>query len=138
MNDTAILYAVGVLLIGGLLYWLGNRNPAKSTAQVIEQVIQAGNLANDLVQTAEQLWLKGELPKDDRFDFVMDELEALFPDLTEQQLRNAIESAVFWMKFGVQKFGELQIEEIDLDETSEKYTPSGLRIREVKHRGPES
>lgn len=132
MDQQVILYVVGLILMGGLLYWLGRRQPAHSPAEVAEQMVRAANVALDLVQAAEQLWLTGELPKDDRLRYVLDELEAIFPDLDERQLRATVESAVFWMKFGIQKFGELDVAAPGIVLTG------GERLREVGHRGPEN
>lgn len=54
--------------------------------------------AKNLVMAAEQLWLTGELPADQRFDYVAGQLMEMYPHLKPATLRMSVEAAVHWMK----------------------------------------
>ena len=64
----------------------------------------AQNAAREAVAAAEQLWRTGQIPetatgeKDPRFEWALDRLQALFPDLDENTLEMTIEASVFWLK----------------------------------------
>lgn len=89
--------AVGLTVVLLVLVWV--RTKPTSIAGAIGQIQQASETAKALVMAAEQLWLTGELQKDDRLYYVMERLQTAWPSLDEEQLRATAEAAVYWLKY---------------------------------------
>lgn len=70
----------------------------QTTATDLREIIA---MAEQLVAAAEQLWTTGKIGKDDRFDWVFERLDELFPDIDRPTLTAMIEGAVFLIKQGV-------------------------------------
>lgn len=72
----------------------------------------AQDAARQAVSAAEQLWRTGQIPenasgeKDARFEWALERLQTLFPDLDEDTLEMTIEAAVFWLKSAFALAGE--------------------------------
>lgn len=93
----------GVILTVVLLIILWVRTKPATAQEALAQIQEMSAQASGLVAAAEQLWLTGKLPKDDRFRYVADRLAIAYPDLDEDQLRTTIEAAVYWLKTGMQQ-----------------------------------
>lgn len=90
------------LVAGATLAWLvWRRGAPRSPSEAAKQFRQAMDTASVLTAAAEQLWRTGELPRDGRLDYVMEELRSLYPGLDEGQLRALVEAAVFLWKVGL-------------------------------------
>lgn len=101
MDSTLLYYAIGLLAIG-VLVWFRTRGQVTSVYDAFDQFQDALDTAPQVVAAVEQLWQTGALPdKDDRLDAAMQRLGEWFPALTENQLRTAIEAAVWMAKQGV-------------------------------------
>lgn len=68
---------------------------AESTFADIERAAEA---ARQYVLAAEQLWLTGRLDKDNRLYWVVNKLQAVFPDISADTLEDTVEAAVAWIK----------------------------------------
>lgn len=101
--DSTWIYIVTGLIALVILLWMAKQLPATSTASAFEQWQSALEQSQAIVTAGEQLYLTGKLPKDKRLDWATARLEELFPDLNEDQVRAAIESAVYWLKLGVKQ-----------------------------------
>jgi hypothetical protein len=105
MLDGMLLYvALGLVAAMVGVWWVrrqaGVEEPLAAGA---DGVWEAMILARALVMAAEQLWLTGDLYKDERFDYVWAQMKARYPALDEKTLQATIEAAVFWMKVLVRK-----------------------------------
>lgn len=87
------LVAVGVLVLA----WLVFRNPPKSADELASQIFEATAVAKDFVAAAEQLYVTGKLPANQRFQWVEEQLAGIY-DFDPEQLRALIESGVYWLK----------------------------------------
>lgn len=79
------------------------RGVLAEVGEAVGQIGEAAILARELVAAAEQLWLTGRLPRDERLDYVMDKLALYFPDLDRQQVYPLVEAAVYWLKRATQQ-----------------------------------
>lgn len=104
MDETIVYYALGLIFMGGLLFWVGRQTGgAASLGDATGQVRDAAEVAFELVSAAEQLMRTGQIERDERFDWVYRQLEAYVPGLTEDQLEVVIESAVLWLNVGLRE-----------------------------------
>ncbi len=99
MELTTLAYTIlAVLVGGGFLYMMLRRNTdtdAPLTAEdYAKHLLFAIDLAQVLVQAAEQLADSGQINRDARFNYVFSRLREAFPALTEDRLITYIESAV--------------------------------------------
>lgn len=101
MDNSLIVYALGTLIVG-IIVWLRTNQPAATLGDTFAQFQDALDAAPSVVAAVEQLWRTGEIPKDARLDEAMRRLGEWFPDLTDQQLRTAIEAGVFVLKMGTE------------------------------------
>lgn len=102
--ETGVLLAgiVGLFVSGYVGYLVATGQRQVSTVYAaLDQFQDALTLAPDIVRAVEQLWQTGAIPKDERLNEAMKRLGEWFPDLTEQQLRTAIEAGVFLLKSGI-------------------------------------
>lgn len=88
----------GVLVGVAVFTWIVARRTPKNATEAIGAALEASIIARELVMAAEQLWIKGDLPADERFTWVRDQLRVKFPNLPEEDIVAAIEAAVYWLK----------------------------------------
>ncbi len=102
MDVGMVYYGLGVLPIAALVVWMkrgqGTTGGVTSLSETAAQLAQAAATAQDLVAAAEQLWSTGRLEKNERSEWVMDQLADLFPGLSENQLEAMLEAAVYLLK----------------------------------------
>lgn len=100
---------VDVLVVGTIVlalvlatwkFWLDRPQTIQDAAATI---IDAAEMADVLVSAAEQLWLTGRMPKEERFGWVMEQLRMQFPAVDIDQLEATVESAVYWLKIASRK-----------------------------------
>lgn len=105
MDNSLGFYGGGLLAIIAILLLVSWRvgSRASNVGEALDQIGQAAILARELVAAAEQLWLTGRLPRDERLDYVMDKLALYFPDLDRQQVYPLVEAAVYWLKRATQQ-----------------------------------
>lgn len=74
---------------------------SKETFSNIDDIIK---VAREGVQAAEQLWATGQVPetetgdKHPKFYYVADLVRTQFPDISDDAVEAAVESAVFWLQ----------------------------------------
>jgi len=88
----------GVLVAVVVFTWMVARRMPSNATETIGVALQAATVARELVMAAKQLWIKGDLPKDERFNWVYAQLQAKFPDMSSDDIVATIEAAVFWLK----------------------------------------
>jgi len=88
---------LALTVIVGAFAWFRTR---PGTVQEMANIVSdAAYTARTLVEAAEQLGKTGKLPTNDaKFNFVLAELQRMYPALDAEQLRIAIEAAVYWLK----------------------------------------
>lgn len=101
MDSSLLYYGLGLLVVAAIVWWR-TRGNATSVYTAFDQFQDALETAPDVVRAVEQLWLTGALPKDKRLAEAMRRLGEWFPDLTENQLRTAVEAGVFLLKQGIE------------------------------------
>lgn len=89
---------ITVALTAAILVLVWFRGKPTDAASAASGILEATETAKVLVMAAEQLWLTGKLPKDERLDFVLDQLGAQYTWLDADQARVTVEAAVFWLK----------------------------------------
>lgn len=120
-----------IVLVAALLIWLWLRFgvkwdkpelphgawPERIMLDEIKTLDDAGLLitsaittATHLVGAAEQLWLTGKIPKDERFAWVERELRRVLPSIEPGQIIALIEGAVYWMKVDTLRNGAVDKE----------------------------
>lgn len=85
---------IGYFVIGAVALMLGIFFASRSGMTVESQWKRAFALAQEIVPALEQLYLTGEIKKEQRLNMAMKELRIHFPDLQEKHLRWAVENAV--------------------------------------------
>ena len=100
MDSTLLYYAIGIIVLGALTWYTRSKSP-DSVYDVFEQYQAAIELAPQVVAAVEQLWLTGEIGKDDRLQEGVERLGQLVPALDPKTLRMFIEAAVWMAKQGV-------------------------------------
>lgn len=105
MDNSLGFYGGGLLAVIAILLLVSWRvgSRASNVGEAVGQIGEAAILARELVAAAEQLWLTGRLPRDERLDYVMDKLALYFPDLDRQQVYPLVEAAVYWLKRATQQ-----------------------------------
>lgn len=111
MNYETILALVMTLVavgLAGFAFYRSGKTPTVTTvlegvSQGLSDIEWAAGAAREYVLAAEQLWQTGRLDKESRLVWVLERLRAAFPEISEETLRNSIESAVAWMKLGVRE-----------------------------------
>lgn len=86
--------AIGGIIAAGILIARG-----AGAAQVVERltdVERAARAAREIVAAVEQLYQTGNLTADERLDYAADKLTEVFPQLSPDLIRLAIEAAVHW------------------------------------------
>lgn len=107
MEQTIVLYVLGLIFVGGLVFWLKRQTGgAGSAGEAAGQIREAAEVAFELVSAAEQLMKTGQIERGERFDWVCQQLRAYVPGLTEDQLEVVIESAVLWLNVGLRQLRE--------------------------------
>lgn len=113
MENTGLYFAMGLVLLAGLLVWWSKRQPTielpawggellelgeielpTTLPEAAAMILDAAEVADHYVKAAEQLRKTGKLPEDMRFPWVLERMQRLFPDLTEEELAEAIETKV--------------------------------------------
>jgi hypothetical protein len=95
-------WVIAVALAGVAMYF---RLTGKGTeAQYFDQLASMQAAARDAVAAAEQLWVTGQIKRDDRYDWALAHLQKLYPALTSDAFTMSIEAAVFWLKRGVEQW----------------------------------
>lgn len=89
---------ITVAMVGALLVLVWVRGKPADAASAVKDIQSASETAKTLVMAAEQLWNTGKLPKDERLDFVLEQLQEQHPWLNAEQARTSAEAAVFWLK----------------------------------------
>lgn len=92
------LALASVILTAVLLVVVWIRTRPASIDAAIGTVQSVSEVARTAVTAAEQLWLTGKLPQDQRYDFAVNLLAKEFPDLDTKQLTASIEAGVYWLK----------------------------------------
>ena len=87
----AVVTAVLVVVI-----WI--RTKPTSAAQAGASIAEAATVAQTAVAAAQQLWMTGKLPRDERFNYALGLLQKEFPGLDAIQLRASVEAGVYWLK----------------------------------------
>lgn len=93
-----VLAAFSVLLSVVLLALVWMRTRPQSVEEAMGSFQEVAELAKTAVLAAEQLWLSGKLPKDERFAYAMELLSKEFPMLDMEQVSASIEAGVYWLK----------------------------------------
>ncbi|HXF60307.1 MAG TPA: hypothetical protein VNK95_01740 [Caldilineaceae bacterium] len=101
--------AWGYLVIGAVLAALAflvarrTEGGESSAVDVAGEMVRAATVARELVAAAEQLYLTGKLPRDERFDYAVDRLGELFPNIEPNQLVALVEAAVYFLRLKQQE-----------------------------------
>lgn len=93
------LASMGLTLILLIVVWIRTR--PSNVAEAVASLQQVAEVAETAVSAAEQLWRTGKLPRDERFNYALNLLQAEFPSLQKEHLTAALEAAVFWLKEGL-------------------------------------
>jgi len=99
MDSTLIYYAIGLVLLG-VLVWFRTKDKPVTPQVVVTEVRDMLDAAPSVAAAVEQLWTSGAIPKDKRLDEGIKRLGDLFPSVTEHQLRTGIEWGVWMLKNG--------------------------------------
>ncbi len=84
-----------VAIIAATALVLKSRGTPTSPETAVDTIKAITMLAGQLVQSAEQLTKIGELEKDKRYEFAVEQLSIEHPELTRDQLEIYIEAAVY-------------------------------------------
>ncbi len=97
MNGEYLALA-SVVLTAVLLVVVWMRTRPTTIDAAIGSIQSVSEVARTTVAAAEQLWLTGKLPQDQRFTYALDLLQKEFPDLDTKQLTASVEAGVYWLK----------------------------------------
>lgn len=70
----------------------------EGVTDTLSDIEMAAGAAREWVLAAEQLWETGRLEKDERFLFVLQKLQEIYPGIDAGTLEGSIEAAVRWAK----------------------------------------
>ena len=98
VHEVAMLIGTVAVALGFLFMLWRSRGSPEDVLAGIEDVQVAIVVAQEMVLAAEQLWETGQLPKNERFDYVLEKMEMIFPTLDIDTLEALIEAAVKWAK----------------------------------------
>lgn len=94
-----IIVAVGAIVALGIVALRnGQAVTVETVTDTLSDIERAAGAAKEWVLAAEQLWLTGKLERDARFEFVLDKLQAIYPEIDEDTLTGSIEAAVRWAR----------------------------------------
>jgi len=91
----AVLAVVGGAAFLWLVYVTGQWVRGKTDNEAWNQI---EGFVTKLVESAEQMTASGQLQADLRYQWVLQRLQARFPDFTDEDAKDMIESAVYWMR----------------------------------------
>lgn len=98
VHEVVMLVSIlGVAMTFIFLLWRSRGSP-EDVLTAFKDIETAIAVAQEMVFAAEQLWETGELPKNERFDYVLEKMEMIFPDLDIDTLEPLIEAAVKYAK----------------------------------------
>lgn len=98
IHEVVMLISMLTVAIGFVyMVWRTSGRPA-DILEGIEDIETAIVVAQEMVLAAEQLWETGQIPKNERFDYVLEKMEMIFPNLDIDTLEPLIEAAVKWAK----------------------------------------
>ena len=100
MEVNEVITITSILLVAGGFLWLlwRARGSPVDVFKGAEDLETAIVFAREMVLAAEQLWETGQIRKDARFDYVMEKLEMVFPNIDADALEALLEAAVKWAK----------------------------------------
>ena len=98
IHEVVMLVGIIGVAIGFLFMVWRSRGGMPDVNEGIEDVQVAIIVAQEMVLAAEQLWETGQIPKNERFDYVLEKMEMIFPNLDIDTLEPLIEAAVKWAK----------------------------------------
>ena len=93
-----LLAAFSAVLSVALFVLVWVRTRPQTVEEAMGSFQEVAELAKTAVLAAEQLWLSGKLPKDERFAYAMELLSKEFPMLDMEQVSASIEAGVYWLK----------------------------------------
>ena len=98
VHEVATVFSI--LAVTGIFLWLlwKARGRPVDIFNGVEDIETAIVFAREMVLAAEQLWETGQIRKDARFDYVMEKLEMVFPNIDADALEALLEAAVKWAK----------------------------------------
>ena len=117
MEVHEVVMLVGILgvAIGFIFMLWRSRGSTPDVLTGLEDIETAIAVAQEMVFAAEQLWETGELPKDERFDYVLEKMEMIFPGLDIETLEPLIEAAVKYTKIIAPKVGAIMWDSTEPD-----------------------
>lgn len=98
VHEVTMLIGIVAVVLGFLVMLWRSRGSPEDVLTGIEDIETAIVVAQEMVLAAEQLWETGELPKNERFDYVLEKMEMIFPGLDIDTLEPLIEAAVKYAK----------------------------------------
>ena len=98
VHEVTMLIGIVAVALGFLVMLWRSRGSPEDVLTGIEDIETAIVVAQEMVLAAEQLWETGELPKNERFDYVLEKMEMIFPGLDIDTLEPLIEAAVKYAK----------------------------------------
>ena len=98
VHEVTMLIGIVAVALGFLVMLWRSRGSPEDVLTGIEDIETAIVVAQEMVLAAEQLWETGELPKNERFDYVLEKMEMIFPSLDIDTLEPLIEAAVKYAK----------------------------------------
>lgn len=98
---TLVLSGLVTLVAVVALWRSGIRPTAGAINSKLDEFNDALDAARTLTVSAEQLYTTGKITKGERFDYVLDQLQEMFPNLDYGLLEAVIESSIPFVKIAV-------------------------------------